>query len=442
MQSLNLSNFKFTNQADQIEFNCGIVNPKNSTVNTWNGDDNIIGKKYVAADFGVLVDVAANGLDSNFIFAELIGRASITTDGIKNQGIIKTGQGADKVVGIAKANLSATAITLSQAIAITETADTTVITSAFAAIEFWATVNGIDNSGGEIYTGEGNDHIYGVAEGSIAAIAIAGADVSAIAETFAKAPMSEGLTAFAEAMAISLAQAKIIATGINNTKGIITTGKGSDYITARATSDASTLSDTFAGAFANATPENKALAQTFANAIAKAEDTAIALDNTQGLIRTGNGDDIIEAIARANNTAIAINNTKGLIRTGNGDDTIIANATGSKSYGIFGGFIYMGDGADKLEASSFGGAVNINMGKGEDFVAGFGEAVIDGGAGFDTLSFGAYKIEDFNISLGTANKNQVIFELDGISMTTTRFEQFTFDNGNSTLEYNDLVQVC
>ena len=98
----------------------------------------------------------------------------------------------------------------------------------------------------------------------------------------------------------------------------------------------------------------------------------------------------------------------------------------------------MGDGNDELTASSFGGGVKIRMGDGKDFVEGFGDAKVNGGRGFDTLSLGSYEIDDFDISLG-ANNNKVIFELDDTVMTATKFEQFNFDNGSLTLSYNDLV---
>ncbi len=208
------------------------------------------------------------------------------------------------------------------------------------------------------------------------------------------------------AVANAFAKAEDQAIAIDNNRGTISTGNGSDHI----------------------------------KAIAEARDKAIAINNNRGTIFTGNGSDHIEAIAEAGDKAIAIDNNRGEIITGNGNDTIIAKATGSESYGIFGGNIYMGNGNDSLKASNFGSGVNINMGNGRDFVQGFGNAKIDGGAGFDILSFGAYKIEDFNISLG-ANNNQVILTLDGITMITTNFEQFNFDNGNSTIKYDDLVLV-
>jgi hypothetical protein len=393
MKRLDLSKVNFTNKSDVVDPGIAIFNPKFSIVNTWKGADEIIGTESVNGDFGfgVLVGVAAKDFDS--LIAEFSGRARVAANGINNKGIINTNQGRDAVSGTATANLSATAETVSQAIAIAENADTSAIANAFAAIEFKATADGIDNSGGEINTNKGGDKVEGETEGSIAAVARATADASAIVEAVAKAPVS---TAFAEAIAQSLARAEIAAKGINNKQGTITTGKGRDAIAATATSSAATLSQAAAFAVSSAPPENQALAQAVANAFATASDQAIAIDNTRGLISTGDG-----------------------------KDTIIAKATGSESYGIFGGNIFTGNGDDTIKASSFGGGVNIEMGKGKDFVEGFGDATVDGGQGFDTLSFGSYNKSDFKISLG-ANNGDAVFELDGITMQTRGFEQFIF----------------
>jgi hypothetical protein len=325
------------------------------------------------------------------------------------------------------ANLSATAETISRAIAIAETADTSAIANAFAAIEFKATADGIDNSGGEINNDKGGVTIEGESEGSAAAVATAIADASAIVETIAKAPISGGLTAFAGAIATSLARAEIAAKGINNKEGTITTGKGKDTIAATATSSTATLSQAAAFALSSASPENQALAQAVANAFAEASDEAIAVDNTKGSLGTEKGDDTIEATATASEQAIAINNIQGVINTGHGKDTIIAKATGSESYGIFGGDILTGDGDDRLEASSFGGGVNIEMGKGKDFVEGFGDATIYGGPGFDTLSLGSYNKSDFNIY---TDNNFTVFELGDTTMQTRGFEEFIFADGS------------
>ncbi|MEH1867926.1 MAG: hypothetical protein V7K69_23415 [Nostoc sp.] len=435
MTGLNLNKVKFTKNSDVVNPGTEIFNTSN--VNTLQGNDQIIGTSNVTGDFALGAFVGIVNKNSNAIASvDLSGQSNIAIYGIKNQGIINTGNGADLLNGTATANISATAYTVSQAIAIAQKTSATAIANAFASIKIKTTADGIDNSGGFTYTGKGDDSISSGTLGSISAVAVAIADASAIVEAICKAPISPGLTAFAGAIATSLAQATITATGIKNIRGIIATGAGSDTLKASATSSAGTFAGTYGSSFASATPDNQALALAVVNASAKAYDSAIAIDNTRGLISTGNGDDAIHASAKASDKAVAIDNTKGLINTGHGNDTIIAKATGLESYGIFGGTIDMGNGNDRISASSFGGGVNINMENGDDFVQGFGNAKVDGGKGYDILDISAYNKDSFQISFGA--NNSVIFQLDSITMTTNGFEQFNFAN-NVSYTYNQNV---
>ena len=388
-------------------------------------------------DFALGAFVGAAAQKGNAIAsADLSGKATVAVDGIKNQGTINTNQGRDIVRGTGTANIAATAQTVSQAIAIAQKTNASAIAKAFADVNIKATAEGIDNSGGQINSGQGNDTVDGDTIGSVAAVAMATADASAIVDAICKAPMSEGLTAFAYAIATSLAQATIGATGIKNMGGIITSGKGKDTLSASATSSAATFASVYGSSFASATPGNQALAMAVVNATAKASDQAIAIDNKWGVIRTGTENDTINATAKASNKAIAIDNVTGSITTGDGNDTISAQATGANSYGIFGGFIDMGKGDDRLLASNFAGGVNINMGEGKDFVQGFGNAIVDGGKESDILSLGSYNKDSFKIGFGA--NNGANFQLDGITMTTTGFEQFQFAGG-VTYTYNQLI---
>ena len=467
MPRLNLSKVKFTNEADKVYSDSGIFNPVYSNVNTLKGADEIIGSNSIDSDFGlgVFVGLGANNIGT-ITSADISSKATVYANGINNKGNISKDRGRDVVKGTATAKIAAITQTVSEAIAYADQLNTTAITQTFAAIDIKAIANGINNSG-KLLTGQGSDTVDGEITASVAAVATATADATAIVQAIAKAPISDNLTAFSTAIAQSLANATITATGIRNIGGKISTGQGADTISAIATSDSATYADTSTFSLSSATPENQALAQAVAEAIAKAEDKAIAIDNTKGYITLGEGRDTINANANATNKAIAIDNTKGYITFGNGRDTINATAdavnkaiaidntqgtiktgqradiikayaTGTESYGIFGGDVQTGDGSDELTASSFGGGVNIKMGDGKDFVEGFGDAMVSGGRGFDTLSFSSYKIDDFNISLG-ANSNQVIFEHNDAVMTTTKFEQFNFDNGNLSLSYDDLV---
>ncbi|BAY24501.1 hypothetical protein NIES2100_42960 [Calothrix sp. NIES-2100] len=434
MAALNLSKVRFTHKSDVVNPGKEIYNSRFSYVDTSKGDDQIIGTSNVTGDFALGAYVKAAGKNRNAIAsADLNGEASIATYGIKNEGVINTNDGSDIVRGRATANITATAETVSVAIATAQRTDATAFASAFADLNVKATADGIDNSWGVLYTGKGSDSVSGDTEGSISAVAVATLDASAIVEAICKAPESEGLTAFAQAMAISLAEGTITATGIKNFGGIIATGKGDDTLTASATSSAGTFSGINFSAFASATPNNQALAEAVANASAKATDKAIAIDNSRGWIDTGTGDDTIEATAKAIDKAIAIENSRGWISTGFGNDSIIAKATGADTYGIYGGNIDTGKGSDRIVASSFGGGININLGEDNDFIQGFGNARVDGGQGWDTISFGSYNQDDFQISLG-ANNNRVSFQLDGISMTTTGFEQFNFANGSYSFD--------
>ncbi len=438
MAPLNLKHEKFSNKSDKVQSDRGIVNPARSDVRTLKGADEIIGNYYIDSDFGfgAFLDVAADNLGGK-ASAALNSKATIRANGIKNKGSISTDKGRDLIQGNAKAEIAAVAQTVSQAIAYAGNSDTVAIANTFAKVNIKAVANGINNSG-EISTGKGSDTIDGDITASVAAVATATADATAIVQAIAQAPVDDTLTAFAGAIAQSLAKATVVATGIKNVRGKITTDKGGDHISATANSYSATYAEASAYAFTAATPGNQALALTVAKAIAQTEDKAFAIKNTRGYINLGKGGDSITANANATDKAIAIKNNQGIIHTGNGDDTIKAHATGNESYGIFGGTIDMGNGSDRVEASSFGGGVNIDMGNGKDFVEGFGKARIDGGRGFDTLSLGDYNIDDFNISFG-ANNNKVIFERNDVIMTTTQFEQFKFDNGKVNLTYEELV---
>jgi hypothetical protein len=441
MTALNLSQVRFSNNSDVVNPGRAIYNPRYSHVDTLGGDDRIIGTTNVSNDFGLGAFVGVSAKYGKAIASSYLkDKATVAGYGIKNEGVINTSSGNDLVNGRATANISATAETVSQAIAIAQKSDATAIASAFASINVKATADGIDNSFGKLYTGQGSDGVNGNTDGSISAVATAMADASAIVLALCKAPISEGVTAFAQAIAVSLAKGDITATGIKNNNGVINTGEDNDTLSASATSSAGagSFTTTNSSAYANASTENQALAQAVAYASAQATDKAIAIDNSKGRIDTGTGDDTIDANAKATDKAIAINNSKGSIYTGDGNDRIIAKATGSESYGIFGGTVDTGYGNDRVITSSFGGGVNIDLGAGNDFLKGFGDAKVDGGKGWDTLDLSSYNKGDFKISFGNFFgfnfNNSVSFKLDDIILSSTSFEQFNFANGSYTID--------
>ncbi|MGD1910482.1 MAG: hypothetical protein ACFB2X_06410 [Rivularia sp. (in: cyanobacteria)] len=438
MEPLNLSNSTFTSKADRVYSDNGIFNPAGSNVKTLRGADEIVGNNFINSGFGFGVFVGVTSDKTVSVdAAALSGEANVNANGINNEGNIATNKGRDVVRGTATAQVIAVAQTVSEAITYANNLDADAVATTFANLNVNAIANGIKNSG-QLATGEGSDSVNGEIDASIVAVATAKADATAIVQGIAQAPVNESLSAFAIAISQSIANGNIIATGINNVGGKITTARGGDTINAIATSDSANFAKASTSALAATTSENQVLALAVAEAIATVQDKAIAIDNSTGTIRTGKGKDNINATANAVDKAIAINNIQGTIQTGNGADTILADATGIESYGIFGGTIEMGDGADKLDASSFGGGVNIKMGNGKDFVEGFGDAIVNGGNGFDVLSLDSDSIDDFNISLG-ANNNKVIFEQDNIIMNTSNFELFNFNNGSLTLTYDELA---
>ncbi len=437
MKPFNLTQKKFTNRRDIVNSNSGIFNPAGSQVKALKGDDEIIGNQFINSDFGLGLFVGVGAINAGAVSAaDLSAEATVNADGIDNKGSIATNQGNDLVRGSATAQISAQANAVSNAIAYADKLDTFAIADTFANINVDAIANGINNTG-KIRTNQGSDSVDGKLVASVTAVATAEANAIAFVEAVAKAPVNQSLIAFADAIAVSLANATITATGIKNLGGHIDTANGGDSINAIATSNSNTLSEASAATSAAVTPENAALANALAVAIAEAEDTAIAIDNTQGLIDMRKGEDSIKATANGEIKGIAIKNSQGTIKTGPKGDTIEAFATGiEESYGIFGGTIETGNGPDTVKASSFGGGVNIKMGNGNDFVEGFGRAKLNGGDDYDVLSLDSNNFEDFKISLGS-NYNKVNFEQNGIIMNTSRFEQFDFNNGS--FSYDQLV---
>lgn len=477
----NLNEHIFTIGHDEVNPNKTILNSEHCTVRTLKGRDQIIGNSSLRFNLGVSVEVATEAIgqgENPVNSAEFKTKSKLNIDGIINRGNIYTNRGRDTISGTATAQITAIAQTVSEAIAIANTVDSTAIANSLASVEIAAVANGIKNSG-KISTGSGSDTVVGEAEASVAAVATAIIDVTAIVSGIGQNPMSEGLTAVAQGFATSLAQAEVVATGVNNTRGAIKTGSGGDNISAKATSYSATYAEAELSAVSIANPENKALALTVVEAIARTEDVAIAIGNKRGYINTGYGADTITATANASDKAIAIYNERGDINTGYGADTITATATGSESYGIYGGDIRTGFGADTLEvhatgsqsygiyeseirtgygadtitaiatesesygiyggkiktghgddtvkASNFGGGVNIKTGYGKDYVEGFGEAVIYGGKDFDTLNLGSYNRSDFNVY---TNSDFTVFELDSTIMITSEFEKYIFADGD------------
>lgn len=436
LNRINLSKIRFTNRADRVDQDVTIFNPKNSIVKTLRGSDVLIGTSSLKGDFGfgVLIGVGAQDFGSLASSTEFAANFKLRTQGINNKGTIETNRGRDIIKGTASADLSVATNAVAEAIAVAEFVDTSVITQVLASLGVEANVIGINNTRATIRTGRGSDAVDGQTEGSISATATASADASAIVEAIAGAPISDELIAFANAIATSLTTASISATGIKNKKGLLATGKGKDTLSATAKTQSSTFSGTSSSTFASAPPENKALALAVAEAVAEASDIAIAIDNTSGKITTGNGADTIIATAEATGKAFGIINTGGVISTGQGADQIIVQATGEEAYGLYGGRVNLGAGKDSL-TGTFGGGVVVNAGRGNDFIDGsagdFGNATLRGGRGQDTLSLASSLADFSDISIGA--NTQVTFNLDGMTLVTTGFEEFILAGETYTL---------
>ncbi len=441
---LDLSQYNFTSGKDVVNPGKTIYNPAGSTVKTLRGNDEIIGYDSINSDFGFGVFVGVATSDASAVTSvDISDQANLEANGIDNKGSISTNRGRDIVKGTATANISVSVNTASEAIASAKNLDSTAIAQTFGSLEINAIANGINNSG-SINTGDGSDSVDGDITSSITASATATTDATAIVQAVAQAPVDDSLTAFAAATAQSIARASVVATGIKNVGGEISTGRGGDHISATATSDSATYSEASSFTLTAATPENQALAISIADAIAEVEDKAIAIDNQNGLISLGRGGDSITATASATDTAIAINNQNGTIRTGDGADKITAYASGNNSYGIVGGDILTGNGRDEIATSNVSGGANIKMGAGQDTVKidGFGgNGTVNGGRGnADTFEFGL-SLEEFesmggNIILGSQRNNEVTLELNGESLNIVNFEQFSFGGQSVNFEFN------
>jgi len=188
--------------------------------------------------------------------------------------------------------------------------------------------------------------------------------------------------------------------------GIINTGNGEDSITSE-------------GKFTNI--GGVLLGDGNDSIAADTEFSNRALENF-GFIGTGDGNDII------NSTGIIYN--QGVIETGNGDDSIIVNGgveDNGTRYGIYnnGGAINMGDGNDSIIANEgFESDTNSSgawfLGKGDDYIKGYGSGHFYGGNGNDTLELtpGTY-----TIGIWGQGGESLIFTKGNQLMITSEFEK-------------------
>ena len=155
---------------------------------------------------------------------------------------------------------------------------------------------------------------------------------------------------------------------------------------------------------------------------------------------------------------------------GDGADSILAEATANAqsgdatAIGILGGAIEAGSGDDSITGRSnellvgdngvalsggrgLGGNVQIDMGAGDDELTGFGDAIVSGGAGNDTMIL-EFALQDFlagggELVAGNAQDLALDLSFAGEVLQTDGFEAFRFvgDTLVETFVYDDLVLV-
>jgi hypothetical protein len=154
---------------------------------------------------------------------------------------------------------------------------------------------------------------------------------------------------------------------------------------------------------------------------------AFGIFNT-GIINTGNGADSISCDASLNDsTGYGFYNAN-TINTGDGND-IITEISGHSIFNL--GIINTGNNADSLIADGgFEGIGSVLLGKGKDYLKGFGSGNFNGGNGKDTLELtsGSYTVR---ISATAVN-----FTKGSIIMNTSEFEKLIA--GSTTYDFSSL----
>ena len=375
-------------------------------------DANSSAQAAAVTDFGLAVSIANNKASAY---------ADAFSVGIHNahRAVIKTKSGGDVVSGRAFANASASAVTETTSfvagLLASSQAEVKTIDVATA-----LTVLGINNNV-TLKTGRGGDKFKGVAVGNGTAWAKATTTIAfAIANTTAAANATARVSATISTISIGLNN-----NGAANGRGLVTTGRGHDEITGVGIAENS-------------------------SAIAAASSAAQAAGK-----RTTSQAVTFTTVKSVPNEGIGINNVDGLIDTGQGNDTV--NAYGH-TYGLVGGTVNLGNGDDILHAgiiknhTSKGrvksfvrgetGAlerVRVDAGSGDDRLvlhSIFGDNVLlDGGQGFDRLQLPG-RINQYKISAG---QRSLSFERQGATLSVQNIEQF--DIGKQTFALTELAAL-
>lgn len=398
-------------------FAVGVDNAFHTVLKSEKGTHQVTGIAIAKADSTAIADAATFSSDRAFSNATAYAIAKATAIGIDNQyGMIKAGRGNDEITGIAIAQAAATAQAhaAASAHAINDNdplAMAEANAQATARIDRVAAI-GIDNHRGKLKTGNRADTVKGIAaiESTAATDAHSMADASAqsTARTDAKASAS------------SFPATQIRAVGIENSRGSIKTGSGSDHIVGIATHDIKGIAaaDAIATAFAD-----NSLSNTTSNAEAmRTEAVGIGIHNAFGRINTGSGDDYVKGYG------VDFGILGGRIRTGTGKDYI--HAARIEQYDLLTGQLIFSQDQNNAIAD-----VDIHLGADDDMVVigGFGENVrLDGGSGFDTLYLPG-DISDYTITHTGGNGNTVTLEQSNrVAMSVQNFELFNISDATYT----------
>ena len=495
---LTMANANSESSADALAI--GIKNT--GKITTGKGNDTILGIANASAKSVSTATFKAKLIFGNVADADAVSNSLAIAEAvaISNSGKIATGRGHDMMIGIANASALGVSIAISQAELVFD--DNSLAT---AKSESVSVVNslaiGIDNLGA-IATGQGDDIIIGVAS----TWALSEAEATAFANNAAvdSKTLNEIKTAISQSTSKAMANSNTNALGIINS-GAIFTGQGNDLIFGLANNRS--LSNSLAISQAESMANDVAIATADAKSLTISQGSTVGIVN-QGTIVTGQGNDAIvgiavnksavdanadaDALATANDSdvqtntnaiadnsgaiAIGIDNTKGVIKTEEGDDLII----GYGAVGIKGGKIQTGRGRDRI--IGYGSTVGIEdseirLGQGNDYlqaaivdfnsfteeslsanqsgsiknaaifgdggndtfeIGGFAATVlIDGGRDYDVLKLWG-NIDNYAIARGLAD-NQLIIDDSDSTLVVENVEAFYFGNSDRLYSFNDFA---
>ena len=433
--------------ADVLASGVGISNL--GKIHTGKGHDTVIGIANVSATAtSSAFSQGESVFDRNSVAianSESVAVVNALAIGIDNSDKIATGKGYDVIVGIASTvtMTEADAVALTNSVAVSSEFDgdavdvlkTAISQSTSTAIaDSFTTTLGIINSG-KIHTGSGSDVIFGLANNGSLSNSLAISEAVAVANDIADA----------NADAISLAIANGSAVGIANL-GKIYTGSGNDTIIGVALNNSAATVDADADAVAEADISDSVVNT---DSIADTEEAiAIGIDNGDGKIETGHGNDRIIGYGK-------VGIIGGQIDTGKGDDRVIGYGM---TVGVEGGEIRLGDGNDYFKAmvADFDPLTGKAWLK-EDLSSSIKDAAVFGGHGNDTFELGGFEgtvsidggkhhdvlklwgnVDDYKFTLGSSG-NLLTIENSDSELVVKNVEELYFGNSDRAYSFNDFA---